>query len=150
MENDKSPIGTVGYASRDFELSTKKITKGDRVQIVGVDKFQISRGYDLLDLENGVRIDELGYMSIIPDKNGEIRFVVGTVGEATKDFKSLSGIIHKGARVQIVGIDESQPSRGYDLLDLDTGVKVSETGFNSIIPAVLEKENEKEHSGKTL
>lgn len=150
MKSEKSPIGTVGIATSDRILSTGQILKGDRVQIIGVDSMSPSRGYDLLDLENGFKLCETGYMSIMPMKNGEIKFEIGTEGVAAKDFESLSGSILKGARVQIVGIDESQPSRGYDLLDLDTGVTVTETGFDSIIPNMVKKENEIEQSVKTL
>lgn len=72
----------------------------------------------------------------------EHNYAIGTVGIASKDIEALSGTIPKGAGVQIVGIDDVQPSRGYELLDLETGVKLSETGFDSIIPIVHEKEND--------
>lgn len=75
-------------------------------------------------------------------------YTIGTIGIASKDLKALSGIIPKGARVQIVGIDDTQPSRGYELLDLDTGIKLIETGFDSIIPTVIEYEKNFNKSGR--
>ena len=89
MKSEKSPIGTVGIATSDRILSTGQILKGDRVQIIGVDSMSPSRGYDLLDLENGFKLCETGYMSIMPMKNGEIKFEIGTEGVAAKDFESL-------------------------------------------------------------
>ena len=78
------------------------------------------------------------------------KYVIGTIGIASKDIEALSGKIPKGSRVQIVGIDDVQPSRGYDLLDLDTGIKLTETGFNSFIPIVPEKENDMNKSGRRM
>ena len=67
------------------------------------------------------------------------QYGIGTIGIASRDIEALSGKIQKGDRVQIVGIDNIQPSRGYSLLDLETGLKLTETGFDSIIPVVPEK-----------
>jgi hypothetical protein len=78
------------------------------------------------------------------------KYRIGTIGIASRDIEALSGKIQKGARVQIVGIDDVQPSRGYELLDLETGVKLIETGFDSIIPAVFENNNDMNKSGPTL
>lgn len=143
-------IGTVGIAARNIDAFSGSIQKGDRVQIVGIDEEQPSRGYDLLDLETGVKLIETGFGSIIPAKNGEIKFRVGTIGVASKDMETFSGKIQKGNRVQIIDIDDVEPSRGYTLMDLDTGVKIIETGFDSIIPVVPEKKNDMENSGPTL
>jgi len=150
MNQKKYRIGTIGIASRDIEALSGKIQKGARVQIVGIDDVQPSRGYDLLDLETGVKLIETGFDSIIPARNGEIRFDIGTIGIASRDIEAFSGKIQKGARVQIVGIDDVQPSRGYELLDLETGVKLIETGFDSIIPTVFENNNDMNKSGPTL
>ena len=138
MNKDNYKIGTIGIASKDIEALSGTIPKGARVQIVGIDDVQPSRGYDLLDLDTGLKLIETGFDSIIPVRSGEIKFEIGTVGIASKDIEAFSGKIPKGARVQIVGIDDVQPSRGYDLLDLDTGLKLIETGFDSIIPIVFE------------
>ena len=75
-------------------------------------------------------------------------YSVGTIGIASKDIEALAGIIPKGAIVQIVGVDDVQPSRGYELLDLDTGVKLIETGFYSIIPTEIEYENNMNKRGR--
>ena len=149
-EEKRFKIGTVGTAAEDLEAFSGTIKKGDRVQIVGIDEVQPSRGYELLDLDTGLKLSETGFNSIIPAKYGEIVFDIGTIGIATEDLEAFSGTIKKGDRVQIVGIDEYAPSRGYELLDLDTGLKLTETGFNSIIPIVSEKEDDMNKSGRKL
>jgi len=58
---------------------------------------------------------------------------VGTTGTAAFDLSSMSCTIKKGSRVTITGIDEVYPSRGYELTD-EFGNRITETGFNSIIP----------------
>jgi hypothetical protein len=78
------------------------------------------------------------------------KYAIGTIGIASRDIETLSGKISKGSRVQIVGIDDFQPSRGYDLLDLDTGIKLIETGFDSFIPIELEKGNDMNKSGRRM
>jgi hypothetical protein len=88
MNQNKYGIGTIGIASRDIEAFPGKIQKGDRVQIVGIDDVQPSRGYDLLDLETGVKLIETGFDSIIPARNGEIKFDIGTIGIASRDIVS--------------------------------------------------------------
>ena len=150
MKDSKYVIGTIGIASKDIEALSGKIPKGSRVQIVGIDDVQPSRGYDLLDLDTGIKLIETGFDSFIPVKKGEIVFDIGTIGIASRDIEALEGKISKGSRVQIVGIDDVQPSRGYDLLDLDTGIKLTETGFDSFIPIVPEKENDMNKSGRRM
>ena len=60
-------IGTQGIAAYDMEvLSGKKIAKGERVTIVGIDDVQPSRGYELLST-SGVHMIECGFDCIIPD-----------------------------------------------------------------------------------
>jgi len=58
---------------------------------------------------------------------------IGTTGIAAHDIHSMSRTINKGSRVTITGIDNVQPSRGYDLTD-EHGTCIFETGFDSIIP----------------
>lgn len=58
---------------------------------------------------------------------------IGTTGIAAHDLDCFAGIIKKGARVTITGIDNFCPSRGYELTD-EHGFRVIETGFDSIIP----------------
>ena len=149
MKQNNYVIGTVGIATKDIESSLGIIQKGDRVQIVGIDNSRISRGYDLLDLDTGVKVTETGFDSIIPTRTGEIIFDTGTIGVASRDIESLSGTIKKGDRVQIVGIDNSRVSRGYELIGLDTGIKVTETGFDSIIPFIYENANDINKGTKT-
>ena len=74
---------------------------------------------------------------------------IGMVGIAARDIESFRGKINMGDRVQIIGIDNVDPSRGYKLLDLSTGVMVIETGFNSIIPITFENDNDLSKTGKT-
>ena len=77
------------------------------------------------------------------------KYGLGTIGIASRNIKTFSRKIQKGDRVQIVGIDDFKPSRGYTLLDLETGVKITETGFDSIIPVVFENKNDMDKSGPT-
>ena len=58
---------------------------------------------------------------------------IGTTGIAARDFSCMAGTIKKGTRVTITGIDDVQPSRGYDMTD-EHGTCILETGFDSIIP----------------
>jgi len=150
MQGKYHSIGMVGIAARDIESFRGKINMGDRVQIIGIDNVDPSRGYHLLDLDTGLILKETGFDSIIPVRNGEITFDIGTIGMAARDFDLLNGKkIAMGSIVQIVGIDNVNPSRGYKLLDLSTGVMVIETGFNSIIPITFENDNDLSKNGKT-
>ena len=101
----------------------------------------------MLDLETGLKLIETGFDSFVPAKIGEIQFPVGTVGIASEDHSAYVGTIKKGSVVQIVGIDSY---RGYELLDIDTGLKLSETGFCSIIPVEFENLFDMNNNGKTL
>lgn len=58
---------------------------------------------------------------------------IGTTGIAARDISCMACTIKKGTRVTITGIDNVQPSRGYDLTD-EHGNRIIETGFDSIIP----------------
>lgn len=58
---------------------------------------------------------------------------IGTTGIAARDLKCMAFTIKKGTRVTITGIDDIQPSRGYELTD-ECGRHIIETGFDSIIP----------------
>ena len=145
MNNDSYAIGTVGTAAKDLEALSGKIQKGDRVQIIDIDDAKISRGYALLDLDTGVKLIETGFDSIIPARCGEIVFDIGTTGIASRDISAILGKIKKGDRVKIIDVDTSRAPRGYELLDLDTGVRLIETGFDSIIPDVEEKDMTMEH-----
>ena len=64
------PIGTTGIASRDISCMRHTIKKGTHVTITGIDKSWPSRGYELTD-DEGNRIIETGFDSIIPDDNQE-------------------------------------------------------------------------------
>ena len=58
---------------------------------------------------------------------------IGTIGIAARDISCMAYTIKKGTRVTITGIDDVQPSRGYELTD-EYGNHIIETGFDSIIP----------------
>lgn len=55
---------------------------------------------------------------------------IGTQGTASHDLECLIATIKKGTRVTITGID---PRYGYELVAVN-GVRMVETGFDSIIP----------------
>ena len=67
------PIGTKGTAARDIDCLACTIKKGSRVTITGIDEVWPSRGYELTD-EEGHRIIETGFDSIIPDEQQEYSF----------------------------------------------------------------------------
>lgn len=102
-----------------------------------------------ITLFNEYKINRSKLAQITEEKEITNNYEIGTIGIASRDIEALSGKINKGDRVQIVGIDDVQPSRGYDLLDLENGVKLIETGYDSIIPIESEKTNDMDDSSKT-
>ncbi|MBR3134496.1 MAG: hypothetical protein IKG56_03450 [Clostridia bacterium] len=58
---------------------------------------------------------------------------IGTTGVAAYDLECLSYTIKKGTKVTITGIAPEWSRRGYELTD-ESGRRVTETGFDSIIP----------------
>lgn len=63
---DTLKVGTQGTAAYDMKALSGKISKGERVTIVGIDDVMPSRGYELLS-SSGVHLIECGFDCIIPD-----------------------------------------------------------------------------------
>ncbi len=66
---------------------------------------------------------------------------IGTTGVAAHTLSALKGVIPQGERVVIVGIDPVEPSWGYEVQSLVTGLHLIECGFDCVIPDAEETDS---------